>query len=335
MSRNSRTISPLAVVGLSLLAATGMSAQTRTDAPPPSSVTRLITLGTRAGPIPALWRAQSSNLLIVRDTNYVIDTGPGVMRRLLRAKVDFRKIDTIFITHGHNDHTAGLGELLTVIYSYARTKPVNIYGPPGTSSFVTAQLRALKFDSDIRISDGTRSIPIAEIFIGHDLPTGGKVFEDSNIKVSAVENTHFHFPPNTPAFGIYRSYSYRIETPDKTVLFTGDTGPSDAVTNLARGADILLSEVNSADEVKAARIADGQWASWSLAEQNDFMRHMTEEHPVPEEVAKMATGAGVRKVILTHLPASRDPHDDYRRLADEVRKTYSGEVVVAEDLKEF
>ncbi len=301
---------------------------------PVKSPTRLITLGTRSGPIPTPGRYQSSNLLMINASPYVIDTGPGVMRRLVDAKVPFRNIDNIFITHGHNDHTAGLGELLTVSYSYNRIKPVNIYGLPGTEAFVAAQVRALKFDSDIRISDGTRSIPISQIFLGHDvLP--GVAFQDANVKVTAVENTHFNFPKGTPGFGNYKSYSYRFDTSDRSIVFTGDTGPSDAVSDLAKGADLFVSEVSSPEDTREVRIKDGQWASWTEKEQKEFMRHIIDEHLVPAEVGKMASRAGVKAVVLTHLTATADPNDEYQRLADQVKAIFHGPVTVANDLMEF
>src|SRR5450432_1957768 len=82
----------------------------------PRSGTHLITLGTKAGPTPGVGRAQSSNLLTVNGTLYVIDAGDGVTRRLTRLGTNFRNIGTIFITHPHSDHTSGLGALMSVVY---------------------------------------------------------------------------------------------------------------------------------------------------------------------------------------------------------------------------
>jgi len=96
----------------------------------PKTGTRLITLGTRGGPIPMVGRAQSSNLLIVNGAFYIVDAGEGVTRRLTRAGIAIRDIDNIFITHPHSDHTGGLGGLLSTEYDYNRTKPVNIYARP-------------------------------------------------------------------------------------------------------------------------------------------------------------------------------------------------------------
>jgi ribonuclease BN (tRNA processing enzyme) len=298
------------------------------------SGTRLITLGTRSGPNPTVGRAQSSNLLIVNRSLYVVDAGPGVMRRLTRAGASIRDIDNIFLTHGHNDHTGGLAELLTVSYSAARTKPVNIYGPPGTEALVKGLMQALTVDSDIRISDGTRTVPIVKVYFGHDVAPG-MIFQDTNVKVTAVENTHFHFPPGSPGFGKYASYAYRFDASDKSVVFTGDTGPSDAVTALARGADLLVSEVTSVEEAKEARVKNGQWANMSPSEQESYLRHMSEEHITTDEVGKMAERAGVKTVILTHLPATTDPKDEYKRFGEQVKKVYSGQVLIAKDLMEF
>src|SRR5258708_7236904 len=77
--------------------------------------TRLITLGTVAGPPPRAHRAQSSNLLIVNGTLYVVDAGDGAARRITKAGFNVRDVGTIFITHHHDDHTAGVGTLMSVM----------------------------------------------------------------------------------------------------------------------------------------------------------------------------------------------------------------------------
>ena len=81
----------------------------QTNATPSKTGTRLITLGTAGGPSTRPERAQSSNLLTVNGIHYVVDAGDGVARRLAEAGVDLREIGTIFVTHHHDDHTAGLG----------------------------------------------------------------------------------------------------------------------------------------------------------------------------------------------------------------------------------
>jgi ribonuclease BN (tRNA processing enzyme) len=307
----------------------------QTTSPPAKPGTRLITLGTRSGPTPTVGRAQSSNLLIVNGTPYIIDAGDGVTRRLTRLGTNFRSIDTIFITHPHSDHTSGLGALMSDIYDANRTSPVNVYGPPGTGASVQGLLDYLMVNSDIRISDGTRVVPANKIFSGHD--TGaGKIFQDANVTVTAAENTHFHFQPGSPGYGKYKSYSYRFDAPDRSLVFTGDTGPSDAVMLLAKGTDLLVTEItDSLDAYKAQQMRSGRWQTMTPEQQAGSLRHIAEEHLLAEEVGKMAAQAGVKTVLLTHLPATGNPKEDYQRFADGVKKEFSGPVLVASDLMEF
>ena len=274
-------------------------------------------------------------LLIVNGTLYVIDAGDGVARRLTRLGVNFRDIENIFITHPHSDHTSGLGPLMSDIFDANRTKLTNIYGPPGTQASVLGLLQYLTVNSDIRISDGTRVVPVTQVFNGHDTDVG-TIFQDANVKVTAVENNHFHFKPGSPGYGKYKSYSYRFDAPDRSLVFTGDTGPSDSVIELAKGADLLVSEVNSSvEEYKEQQIKRGRWQSMTPEQQAGTLRHMTEEHLTPEEVGKMAARAGVKTVLLTHLPASSDPNDDYQRFVGQVQQQFSSAVLIAKDLMEF
>ena len=77
-----------------------------------SAETTLITLGTAGGPLPQAKRAQSSNLLIVNGTLYLIDAGGGVTGRIVQSGNNFRQVSKIFITHLHSDHDDGLATLL-------------------------------------------------------------------------------------------------------------------------------------------------------------------------------------------------------------------------------
>jgi ribonuclease BN (tRNA processing enzyme) len=296
--------------------------------------TRVITLGTRSGPTPDLHRAQSANLLVTNGAAYVIDAGDGVSRRLIRLGVSFRDISNIFITHPHSDHTGGLGSLMMWLYDRGDPKKVvGIYGPPGTVASVQGLLQFLTVNAEIRISDGTRTVPATKLFSSKD--TGeGLVFQDANIKVTAVENTHFHFPPGSPGYGKYRSYAYRFDAVDRSVVFTGDTGPSDAVADLAKGADLLISEAtNPVDEYGEEEIKAGRWQQRTPEEQKSLIRHHIEEHLLPEDLGKMAARASVRTVVMTHLQPA--PNDDYSRYINEVKKHYSGQVLIAKDLMEF
>lgn len=322
----------LLVAAYALVPMTGGARGVDFSAAPAS--TRLIILGTKSGPVPVMGRAQSADILIVNGTYYLIDAGDGVVRRLTRAGILTRKIGTIFITHAHSDHTGGLPSLLQTEFDENRKEPIDIYGPPGIDILVSAIKPYLAANSDIRISDGTRVVRSENLLNAHVLGTG-TVYRDANLTVKAVENTHFHFAPGSPAYGKYKSYSYRFETKDRVIVLTGDTGPSDAVTALAKRADLLVSEVLDPEEARAMRVKNGEWAGMTPKQRLGFMRHMQEEHLTPGEVGEMAARAGVKAVVLTHILAGPDPKDDYARFAEGVRGKFSGPVTVAKDLMSF
>jgi len=179
-------------VGFFVVAPVAVESLAQTTDAPSKFSTRLNTLGTVAGPPPRAHRAQSSNLLIVNGTLYVIDAGDGAARRITKAGFNVRDVGTIFITHHHDDHTAGVGTLMSVAWDNQRTMPINVYGPPKTEDLVKAAVQYFTISADIRIADGGRTIPIGQLFFGHDVGTG-QIYKDPNVTVTAIENTHFDF----------------------------------------------------------------------------------------------------------------------------------------------
>jgi ribonuclease BN (tRNA processing enzyme) len=298
-----------------------------------SSGIRLITLGTTAGPLPRKDRAQFSNVLIVNGTPYLIDAGDGAARRLVQAGVDFTKIGRVFITHNHSDHTMGVPALISAEWQYNRREPVEFYGPPGTEEMVKGALAFAGVDAAIRLSE-TQVTPLEKIVTARNVGTG-QIYEDANIKVTAAENAHFQFKPGSPAYGKFKSYGYRFQIGDRSIVFTGDTGPSEAVTALAKGADILVSEVISLDEIKARLEKAGQWQKMNEAERSGWYMHMNEEHMTPQDVGKMAAAAGVKTLVMSHLSASGIDNDDYARFVEIASKSFSGKIIAAKDLMEF
>jgi ribonuclease BN (tRNA processing enzyme) len=293
--------------------------------------TTLITLGTAGGPVPRADRAQSSNLLIVNGTLYLIDAGGGVTGRVVQSGNNFRKVSKIFITHAHSDHTAGLATLLVSEWEQ-QAEPIDVYGS-GVEALVKGAIDYLTPNAEIRWAEGKKR-PMTETFRAHDVEPG-VVYQDANVKVTAVENTHFHFPPGSPPYGKYKSYSYRFETPDRVVFFTGDTGPSDAVVELAKGADLYVTETTSPEGVVELFKKSGIWQAKTADEQAGFLRHMHEEHVTPEDIGKMAAKANVKAVVMTHLGPSTNPDEEYQGYVDEAKKYYSGPITLAKDLMKF
>jgi ribonuclease BN (tRNA processing enzyme) len=314
-----------------LLSAAAHPSVAQTNTPPSKVETRLITLGTVAGPPPRPHRAQFSNLLIVNDTLYVVDAGDGVTRRIAKAGFNVRDVGTIFITHHHDDHTAGLGTLMSAAWDNQRTKPINVYGPPRTEDLVKAAVQYFTISAEIRIADGGRTIPIEKLFFGHDV-SPGMIYQDANIKVTVIENTHFAFHKG-PAAGKHKSYSYRFDTPARAIVFTSDTGPFDGLVDLAKGADLLVAEANSIEQRMQDLMKSGQWQVMTGEEQTRIKGQMAEGHLSTEDVGKLAARAAVKAVVLSHLTWKAD--DDYSTWADDVKKYFSGPVLISKDLKEF
>ncbi|MEO7083257.1 MAG: MBL fold metallo-hydrolase [Gemmatimonadaceae bacterium] len=332
---------------MAILVSAGALASCATDAPAAQAAqmaptghraqaggsTVIVTLGTAGGPRPRTDRAQTANLLIVNGTPYLIDVGANAVRRIQQSGTDFLQISRVFITHGHSDHTLGLPTLLATAWEFQRREPIEIIGPPGTAKLTHDALQFLSTNSEIRRSEGNPS-PIEEIVKARDVAPG-QVYEDKNVRVLAVENTHFNFGTSSPLSAKIKSYSYKFVTPDETVVFTGDTGPSPALERLATGADVLVTEIGAAEELVAFYKANGTWQRKTEEEQREWLRHQHEEHLSAEAVGALAANAGVKRVILTHLIPVANEKVVYADLKRRVQAVYKGDVVLAADLMRF
>ncbi len=227
----------LCTFAIFLLATAMDESVAQTNTAQPKQEARLITLGTVAGPPPRPHRAQFSNLLIVNGRLYVVDAGDGVARRIAKAGFNVRDVGTVFITHHHDDHTAGLGTLMSAAWDNQRAKPINVYGPPKTEELVKAAVQYFTISAEIRIADEGRTIPIEQLFVGHDVGPS-QIYEDAHIKVTAIENTHFGFHKGTAA-GKHKSYSFRFQAPGRLIVFTSDTAPFPDLMEFAKGATYL------------------------------------------------------------------------------------------------
>lgn len=315
------------LLALHLLAVTPAAAN---DAKPTAKSIQLITLGTGGGPGPEPDQARPASAIIVDGKPYLIDAGNGVANQLAKAKVNLTTIDTIFVTHHHDDHNADLGTVMGLSWDRRRAKPVNAYGPPGTKEILAAFVSYFSRNANIRNSDVRRPIEPKDFFIGHDIESSGQFFKDENVTVTAVENTHFSgFKPGTPAHGKDKSFAFRFDIGGKSIVFTGDTGYSEAVIKLAKDADIFVSEGIDPAILKAT--LKRFYVDASDEQLDKQMRHFLEDHVSPEEIGKMATAANVKKVVISHY--AKGPSDD--GYLNGVKMHFKGEVFVAKDLQVF
>lgn len=199
---------------------------------------------------------------------------------------------------------------------------VHIYGPPATSFLVRTALQYLGVSERIFRAGMPHLAKAAPMFAAHDIAHDGVVFRDDCVTVIAAENSHFAHPSYGPAGERDRSYSYRFDTKGGSVVFTGDTGSSAAVTRLARGADLLVSEVG-------APVPKGQELN-PLAREG--AEHARREHLTPAQVGEMARAARVRTVILTPIGGAGQGANG---MAAEVKRRFSGAVIEGSDLMRY
>lgn len=295
---------------------------------------RFVTLGTLGGPLPQANRSQPANA-IVRDNGSIVlvDAGDGAAEQLAQAQLSIARVDTIFLSHMHFDHTAGVLGVLALRFQLQIPGVVTVYGPPGTADFVAGLVDSMtpfaKAGFGVpgeRAGDPQAGIKVVEIGDGSTVTLG-------EMKVTAAQNTHYTFQPGSELDRRYKSLSYRFDMKDRSIVYTGDTGPSEKVERLAKGADILVSEVIDVDKIVS--IMRATRPDVSAQDMEHLIQHQQTQHLTYAEVAGMAQRAGVKSVVLTHIvPGSPTPTDElaYRVL---MQKTFSGPVVFARDLDSF
>lgn len=325
---------PSAALTFAFVAGPGALLAQRVASDQPAT-TQLLFLGTAAGPPLRANRSEPATLLIVDGRRYLIDCGIGTARRLIKAGIPSETIGTIFFTHLHADHTVGLVDVLANDFQQKDAADaahrVDIYGPPQTKELVDAAYRFISIPYGVFAAEGAGprgGVPAASPFAVHEIGQG-VVYQDDKIKVVAVENTHYAMM-SPSARAIMKSYSYRFETPHGTIVFTGDTGPNDAVARLARGAEVLVSEVEDAAAIREFVDSMAQRNHWPAARRDNFEAHMTKEHLDISDVGRMATSAGVKAVLLYHW----DPSDPAAYLTG-MAKYFSGPVFGTEDLQRY
>jgi len=297
--------------------------------------TQILMLGTAGGPPLRADRSEPATLLIVDGRPYLIDCGIGTARRLAQAGVASETIGAIFLTHLHPDHALGLAPVLADAFANRdqqdAIRPLAIYGPPATRALVDAAWTYISIPYAVfaaeRSAEGGE-LPARNPFAAHEIDSG-VVYRDSLIRVVAVENSHYRLMP-AASRAVMKSNSYRVETPHGVVVFTGDTGPSDAVARLARGADVLVAQVQ--DSAHAAQFANraAEQNHWSPERRRQFLAHFTEELLDFRGVGEIATTARVGAVLLYHM----NPTDPAAYVAG-VQAHFAGPVFAGADLERY
>jgi ribonuclease Z len=300
-----------AVASVAAFGAIAHRRDARPRSEPAASRTRIVLLGTgtpnadpdRAGPA----------LAIVVDSNvYLVDAGAGIVRRAAAAARDdsipalgaaHLRID--FLTHLHSDHTVGLPDLMFSPWVLGRTAPLDVYGPPGTASMIDHLDAAYAEDVDIRLHGGEPSNKTGYGGRAHEVAPG-IVYRDALVRVTAFAVQHGAWP---------HAYGYRFDTPDRSIVISGDTRPSEAVVRACDGCDVLVHEVylSSALDTRST-----DWQAYHHA-----------YHTTSLELGGIAARARPKLLVLYHL---LPPGVSDSALIADVRQTFSGAVRVGRDL---
>jgi ribonuclease BN (tRNA processing enzyme) len=302
----------LAGLGAAALPLTSMGAAAARD-----TRMKLVLLGTAGGPRPRKRRSGSAQAIIVGGKIYVVDCGSGVARQMVLAGLPLRQLRHVLITHHHSDHNIDLGALLQIAWTSGLVTPVDCWGPPPITRMLDDYLRYQDFDIAIRTRDEGR-VPFAPLVRGHDVNGGGTVFQDEYVRVSAAKVPH---PPLDLAL------AYRFDSPDRSIVISGDTRESEDLVRLARGADVLVHEVMLEDRVLS--MLKG------LPNREALARSVISHHTTAEQVGRVAAAAHVKLLVLSHFVPAEDPDVADEEWLAPVRRHYSGQVIVGRDLMEI
>jgi ribonuclease BN (tRNA processing enzyme) len=274
------------------------------------SKTQIVFLGTgtpnadpdRSGPAVAI---------IVNDQPYLVDFGAGVVRR---ASLAFRngikglalpKLTRAFVTHLHSDHTVGYPDLILTPWVLDRKEPLQVYGPAGLKAMTDHILAAYEEDIDMRIHGLEHANPTGYQVIAHEIKPG-VIYRDANVTVKAFLVRHGSWK---------EALGYRFETPDRTIVISGDTAPAESIVENCNRCDVLIHEVYS----------QAGFATRTPAWQ-EYHSHF---HTSTKELAGIASRARPGTLILYHQLFWGMTEES---LLAEIRHGYDGKVVSAHDL---
>lgn len=272
--------------------------------------TRIVLLGTGT-PNADPERSGPGVAIVVNDTPYLIDFGPGIVRRAAAAEkkgvvgLAVKNLKIAFVTHLHSDHTTGYADLIFTPWTLERTEPLQVFGPRGLKAMTHHLLEAYKEDIEIRTKGLEPSNKTGYKVIAHEIKTG-LIYQDANVKVRAFSVRH----------GSWReALGYRFETPDQVIVISGDCTPDEQVVKNCDGCDVLIHEVYS--------------TAGFAKRPPEWQKYHANFHTSSRELADLATKARPRLLVLYHQLFWGTSEED---LLKEVQTYYPGKVVSGRDL---
>ncbi len=271
--------------------------------------TKLVMLGTGT-PFADPNRSGPSLAIVVNDHSYIVDCGPGVVRRASSMSNTFpalaaSQLKRLFITHLHTDHTVGYTDMIFTPAVLDRNEPLIVYGPKGVRSMTHHLLKAYKEDIAIRVNGLEMGNASAYKVNVHEIEPG-LVYQDELVKVFAFRVDHGSWK---------HAFGYRFETPDKVIVISGDATYSPTLIENAKNCDILVHELFSQIGL------DKREERWK--------RYHSTFHTSPSQVADIANTVKPKLLVLTHLLFFGESMET---LMGELKNKYTGPIAMAADL---
>ena len=278
-----------------------------------NSDTKLVLLGTGT-PFADPTKSGPSLAIVVNNTSYIVDCGPGLVRRAAEAsKLGFPSLEAsqlkiVFITHLHSDHTIGLADIILTPAVLDRNAPISIYGPVGSKKMTDDLMSAYKEDIAIRINGLEKGDAIAYQVYTNEIKEG-QIYKDSNLTVTAFNVKHGQWD---------NAFGFVFQTKDKKIVISGDCTYSENLIKYAKDCDILVHEVYSDAGLKKRT---QRWQDY----------HST-FHTSTYQLADIANQVKPKLLILNHQLTFGT---SLQSLLDELKSKYAGPVVNGADLDVF
>ena len=277
----------------------------------PATGTQVVVLGTGT-PLADPERSGPALAVVVNGVAYLVDCGPGVVRRAAAAEKNgikalaVDKLKIVFITHLHSDHTLGYPDLIFSPWVLERAEPLEAYGPRGLKSMTAHIEKAWEEDIRLRLHGLEEANTTGYKVNVHEIQPG-IVYRDDNVTVTAFPVKH----------GTWKyAFGYRFDTKDRRIVISGDTAPTDEVVKACDGCDVLLHEVFNPKRKK-------------IVESTQKQAYFKAFHTSPSELGEIATRARPKLLVLYHQVMGETTEED---LVEQVKQHYAGKFVSAKDL---
>lgn len=273
--------------------------------------TTIVLLGTGT-PRPDPLAFGPATAIVVGDRVFLFDAGAGVMRRFSGAKLPTTGPTAVFFTHLHSDHTLGYPDLILTTWVTGRAKPLHAYGPHGLTHMTNAIIDAWRDDIDIRTNGLEHATPNGYAVDVHEV-SPGIVFDSGGVKITAIPVLHGSWK---------EAYGYRIDTPTRSIVISGDTRPSPALEQASRNVDVLIHEVHPDTGITPpSRHSAPEWDLYLKA-----------FHTSASELGALAASAKPRMLILYHFASATRGEE----VTATIRKQgYEGRIVLGKDLDRY